>query len=72
METFKTIKLWKRKTNPPLKKELALQTSEMERTEAAQFLGELADWAYANSEAMLIDDEPGADDMDFYQHFDND
>ena len=55
-----------------VKKELALQTSEMERTEAAQFLGELADWAYANSEAMLIADEPGADDMDFYQHFDND
>ena len=55
-----------------MKKELALQTSEMERLEAAQFLGELADWAYANSEAMLIDDEPGADDMDFYQHFDND
>lgn len=29
----------------------------MERDEAAQFFGELADWAYARHEAMSIDDE---------------
>ena len=34
-----------------------LETSlDMEREEAAEFFGELADWAYAQQEAMLIDE----------------
>ena len=29
----------------------------MERDEAADFFGQLADWAYAQSEAMSLDDD---------------
>ena len=39
------------------KNEIAMASSGMEKAVAAQFFSELADWAYANSEAMLIDDE---------------
>lgn len=45
------------------KNEIAVASSGMERTAAAQFFSELADWAYANSEAMLIDDE--LDEQDY-------
>lgn len=39
-------------------KDQATETSLcMERDEAAQFFSELADWAYAQYEAMSIDDE---------------
>ena len=31
-------------------------TLDMEREESAGFFGELADWAYAQQEAMLIDE----------------
>lgn len=41
-----------------LKKEINLVSCDMERTDAAEFFNELADWAYANSEAMTIDDDP--------------
>lgn len=35
----------------------ALEASlDMEREEAAEFFSELADWAYAQQEAMLIDE----------------
>lgn len=40
-----------------VKKEVKVFVSDMSRQEAAEFLGELADWAYANSESMCIDDE---------------
>ena len=30
----------------------------MEKQDAAEFYSELADWAYANGEAMLMEDEP--------------
>ena len=36
------------------KNEIAIASSGMEKTVAAQFFSELADWAYANSEAMLM------------------
>lgn len=45
------------------KNEIAIASSGMEKTVAAQFFSELADWAYANSEAMLIDDE--LDEQDY-------
>ena len=45
------------------KNEIAIASSGMETTAAAQFFSELADWAYANSEAMLIDDE--LDEQDY-------
>lgn len=41
-----------------VKKEVTVFISDMSRQEAAEFLSELADWAYANSESMWIDDEP--------------
>lgn len=41
-----------------VKKEVTVFISDMSRQEAAEFLSELADWSYANSESMLIDDEP--------------
>ena len=47
-----------------LKKEVSLITSDMENQEAAEFYNELADWAYANGEAMLIDDEPEMQDYE--------
>ena len=41
-----------------LKKEINLLASDMEKQDAAEFYSELADWAYANGEAMLMEDEP--------------
>lgn len=46
------------------KSEIAMASSGMEKTAAAQFFSELADWAYANSEASLIDDEPDLQDYE--------
>lgn len=43
-----------------LKKEINLLASDMEKQDAAEFYNELADWAYANGEAMLMEDEPDA------------
>lgn len=40
-----------------VKREITVFISDMSRQEAAEFLSELADWAYANSESMCIDDE---------------
>lgn len=45
-----------------LKKEITLLASNLERQDAAEFFNELADWSYANGEAMLIDDDPGFDE----------
>lgn len=39
------------------KKEINLVSCEMDKMDAAGFFSELADWAYANSEAMTIDDD---------------
>ena len=39
-----------------LKKEINLLASDMEKQDAAEFYSELADWAYANGEAMLMED----------------
>lgn len=39
------------------KKEINLASCGMDKADAAEFFSELADWAYANSEAMTIDDE---------------
>ena len=41
-----------------IRKDVTLTTSDLENQDAAEFFSELADWAYANGEAMLIDDEP--------------
>ena len=41
-----------------IRKDVILTTSDLENQDAAEFFNELADWAYANGEAMLIDDEP--------------
>ncbi|MEQ2675037.1 hypothetical protein AAAU73_20565 [Phocaeicola vulgatus] len=41
---------------------MILTTSDLENQYAAEFFNELADWAYANGEAMLIDDEPESQD----------
>lgn len=38
-----------------LMNEIITATLDMENEEAAEFLGRLADWAYAQSEALLID-----------------
>lgn len=38
-----------------LMNEITTATLDMENEEAAEFLGRLADWAYAQSEALLID-----------------
>jgi hypothetical protein len=40
-----------------LKKEINLLASDMEKQDAAEFYSELADWAYANGEAMLMEDD---------------
>lgn len=40
-----------------LKQQATEASLNMEHDEAAQFFGELADWAYARHEAMSIDDE---------------
>lgn len=45
-----------------IRKDVTLTTSDMENQDAAEFFNELADWAYANGEAMLIDDEPEKQD----------
>ena len=42
--------------------QLTVTTSDLENQDAAEFFNELADWAYANGEAMLIDDEPEKQD----------
>lgn len=47
-----------------LKKEINLLTSDMEKQDAAEFYSELADWAYANGEAMLMEDEPEMQDYE--------
>lgn len=38
-----------------LEKEIVAATLDMENEEAAEFFSRLADWAYTQSEAMLID-----------------
>lgn len=40
-----------------LKKQAREDSLKMERDEAADFFGQLADWAYAQSEAMSLDDD---------------
>lgn len=47
-----------------LKKEINLLASDMEKQDAAEFYSELADWAYANREAMLMEDEPEMQDYE--------
>ena len=47
-----------------IQREIEEAASVLERTEAAEFFGELADRAYARSEALLVDDEPDAQDYD--------
>lgn len=47
-----------------LQKEIVAATLDMENTEAAEFFNALADWAYVQAEAMLIDDEPEMQDYD--------
>lgn len=45
-----------------IRKDVILTTSDLENQDAAEFFNELADWVYANGEAMLIDDEPEMQD----------
>lgn len=45
-----------------IRKDVILTTSDLENQDAAEFFNELADWTYANGEAMLIDDEPEMQD----------
>lgn len=45
-----------------IRKDVILTTSDLENQDATEFFNELADWAYANGEAMLIDDEPEMQD----------
>ena len=45
-----------------IRKDVILTTSDLENQDAAEFFNELADSAYANGEAMLIDDEPEMQD----------
>ena len=40
-----------------VKDKVTMLSTTMERQDAAEFFNELADWAYANGEAMLIEDE---------------
>ena len=40
-----------------LKKEIVAATLDMENEEAAEFFNTLADWAYIQAEAMLIDND---------------
>lgn len=47
-----------------LKKGINLLTSDMEKQDAAEFYSELADWAYSNGEAMLMEDEPEMQDYE--------
>ncbi len=43
---------------------MILTTSDLENQDAAEFFNELADWVYANGEAMLIDNEPEMQDYE--------
>ena len=45
-----------------IKKDASLIASDLENQDAAEFFNELADWSYANGEAVLIDDEPEKQD----------
>ena len=45
-----------------IRKDVILTTSDLVNQDAAEFFKVLADWAYANGEAMLIDDEPEKQD----------
>lgn len=45
-----------------IKKDASLIASDLENLDAAEFFNELADWSYANGEAVLIDDEPEKQD----------
>ena len=45
-----------------IRRDVTLTTSDLENQDAAEFFNELADWVYANGEAMLIDDEPEMQD----------
>jgi len=45
-----------------LRQQVLEATLDMEREEAAEFFGELADWAYAQQEAMLIDEPQNYDE----------
>ena len=47
-----------------LKKEIVAATLDMENEEAAEFLNALADWAYVQAEAMLIDSDLEMQDYD--------
>ena len=40
-----------------LQKEIVASTLDMENEEAAEFFNALADWAYVQAEAMLIDND---------------
>lgn len=62
-----TDRIWKIETQKileNLKKEINLLASDMEKQDAAEFYSELADWAYANGEAMLMEDEPEMQDYE--------
>lgn len=47
-----------------LKKEIVAATLDMENEEAAEFFNALADWAYVQAEAMLIDSDLEMQDYD--------
>ncbi len=47
-----------------VQREIEEAAADLGRTEAAEFFGELADGAYARSEALLVDDEPEMQDYD--------
>lgn len=47
-----------------LQKEITVATLDMENEEASEFFSALADWAYIQAEAMLIDSEPEMQDYD--------
>lgn len=47
-----------------LKKQAREDSLKMGRDEAADFFGQLADWAYAQSEAMSLDDDPEMQDYE--------
>lgn len=40
-----------------IKKDASLIASGLENRDATEFFNELADWAYANGEAMLVDND---------------
>lgn len=47
-----------------LKNDAGEAIANLDREEAAEFFSELADWAYAQHETMLIDDEPEMQNYD--------